>query len=261
MLKTHRNRFLFLCSMVLAWVTSNVAFSAQVAPSRYELGQRLGRLERILEARGQVSDRAVVLPHMEAAVQAFFSMDPTRVAQHLDRAYVQLLAAGIDDSETITRLGVLSRFVVRGERFLQGERPDRLQFELSVLGGDAAQAARGDERLVKVALIDGFGKEWVSKDVPLVPGAFHVDAPEGWRPGDYRLLVAAKVGEIPVEVASTQVSWVPGFDRRIAGIENQLEQHPEWKGNLRATAALQMEMLRRAFSRQSAEMDLPVWRL
>lgn len=122
--------------------------NAQV--DRYELGLRLRAFERALDAEPSVERRRAAMHELEAAVQAFFSLDPRKVAASIDRAAVAL--AGVEPSadERFARslqIVFSSRLVdpARGTlpfelstayRIEGADEPDGLRLSIAVEGGE-----------------------------------------------------------------------------------------------------------------------------
>jgi hypothetical protein len=75
--------------------------------ARYEVGQRMRAFERAFAPRlhDQIA-RARVLPHLQAAVQSFFAMNPGQTAASLDRARFALRAAEPGASVRTSRITV-----------------------------------------------------------------------------------------------------------------------------------------------------------
>jgi len=126
--------------------------SAWAQVDRYELGLRLRAFERSLAAETSPDRRRAAMREMEAAVQAFFSMDPRKVAAAIDRAAVALAGAEPAADERFARslqLVFSSRLVdpARGTvpfelssayRVDDVEAPDGLRLEISLEGVDGA---------------------------------------------------------------------------------------------------------------------------
>ncbi len=107
------------CALAATAGTARAQFPPEV---RYDLGQRLRRFENAWAAAGKSTDpslqerRVAARQAMQAAVTSFFSMNPARVAEQVDAAWVALVAADDGDAaelrgaadcrpEAATRLG------------------------------------------------------------------------------------------------------------------------------------------------------------
>ncbi|MFT4648547.1 MAG: putative esterase [Glaciecola sp.] len=270
-----RHRVLRAAALLMAFGMCGTVAFAQAAPSRFELGHRLRRLERSLEFRQELGDRAVVLPDMEGAVKAFFGMSPAGVARSLDGAYSKLLLL---DAQTLGDLGdgeqaLLQehvRVVLRGKRFLQGPRPLHLKFELADLypatsveveAVESEQGARKQITMAQVQLLAADGALLASMQVPLTAGEFRLDLPEDLGQGDYTVRLDSRVGDVSVDVGRMQISWVADMEARLAKLEEQLTGTKTWGPDNRASVEFGLQTLRRAFSRQTSEMDLPALRV
>ncbi|MDF1839012.1 MAG: hypothetical protein P1V35_14175 [Planctomycetota bacterium] len=236
---------------------------AQAAPSRFELGHRLRRLERALNDRQEIGDRKLVLADMEQAVRGYFAMNPEGVARSLDLAYGKVLAAGLTPALDPGAFSGPAAWVLRGKRFHVGSRPEEFDVELSAMyavdapAQGAAQAPIGG--VLRLQSHDG--QVVATAEVTLKPGKLRLGLPVDLAQGDYVLSLDCKVSGVPLEVARMQISWVPELNQRIAVLESKLADKDSWGPNVWATVDFAVGLLRRAFSRQNSEMDLPALRV
>lgn len=186
--------------------------SAQV--DRYELGLRLRAFERALDAEKAPERRRAAMREMEAAVQAFFSMDPRKVATSIDRAAIALAGVEPAADERFAR----SLQLVFSARLVD---PDRamLPFELSSAYRLADVEAPDGVRLV--ITIDG-------AEALTVPGATEslpcrLEMPIlGLPPGDHRVTWKLMRGERVLIEREAALSIAKDLDarlQRLAGLE------------------------------------------
>jgi len=241
--------------VVLAVTAMASAVWAQTAPapSRYELGQRLRRLERAVAEADPATVRQAILPSMQAAVQAFFAMQPAEVAKDLDQAYLALLPVADGDTSAVRA----ACRVLRGERFYaQDERPE-LRWSWPALYALPDESLADTPIQVQWVLRGSGGKVVCAGTEDLATGETRCTLPEGTEPGDFEIELWVALGDRKLELGRMGLSWIPGLLDRLAQVPRPSEDGEGWSPNTAATATFEAELLAQAFERQDLEMDLP----
>ncbi len=236
----------FSNAIVFSLVSVFVCDSAYGQSSRYELGLRVKRFERLFEK--SVSDEAVrakVLPSLEAAVTDFFTMRHARASERLDKA-TALLA----ENEKCAELLPLS--LILETRLL-----DKASRQLSFVVKPVYRDFPNPKLRVSVALLSADGQPARRVEFPLEDGkaAFKFDAlPEG----DYEIVCTAKLG-VPIR---QNVSVVYDVDARLEAVAKKVKQIESGGASpLARCLKYRTTAIRQLQKGRTPETDVPVYEL
>ena len=287
--------------MKLAWraIAWGLAFActvpapaaAQSAPNRYELGQRMRRLERAIEAamatpewtlpyRDEFDSRfeapRPVTPEAAAhralarAVKAYFALNPSEVARWLDTGYECLLGATSCrlpvHPDTRQELGCLKRALaatLQAPRWNDAEKRPTWHLTWPGLYDWAAIPAPDSIQPRRIFQINLVHETWQPLRVytgGTKPGG-SIKWPDDWGATDAWLILEECIWDRKVEIGRQRVSWIPKGKERLSQVRSQFESQEELGLHQRATLEFQLKMLETVAGGQVFETDLPAHRM
>lgn len=245
----------FLICFVLALLGST-PLAAQV--DRYELGQRLRRVEVAWQAADEARRAALAKP-MDDAVKSFFGLQLRTAAARLDKAY--LVVTGNDQPSELVRYAISRR--IAALPLLSDTSEPTLWIELQQFYD--GQFARPVEATLELKLIRADGTECAATSLPLPendPGLGW--SPEGWNEaGDFRLVavIRDKNGE-SFPLLAQGLSRVAGLQAQLTALEQFVDAPPaDFAPTARATLKNWLTVFRALEAGEVQECDYPAARL
>ena len=246
--------------LVLFLVATAAGLSAQFpAEFRYDLGQRLRRVERAWLATDPADpSREEARESVGRAVAAFFSMNVRRVAAELDAAWLALVP---QDDVSAVRAAVAPVTVRPKRRIVRLTDP----WLVELVGAEDVELPRGPHRVpTRVGAVTTLGDEAQRE----LPGTVSIALPDVLTDGDHRVAVGLAVG--PGMVAGREI-WLPETaisviredpEELLAAAEAVLDDVSEAPDTLERESLAGLVRLLRATVRGDAhETDVPAARL
>lgn len=212
---------------------------------RYELGKRVKRFEACFES--VIDDRAArkrVLPHLQAAVSSFFTLQAAESCRSLDRATLELMR------ENAPELAVLGLIIKPKQRLLHSSATE-LTISIQPMYGE--RPVKPHQVMLKLIAPDGatVATEVVTTSVAGARLKF-----QGLKDGDYTL--RSKVGSFDLSETNQTISIVASLDERLGKITSAVKKFdPEQTGPVARCVrnwSLQLQSIQKAIN---PETDVP----
>ncbi len=234
-----------LCALLLASGAEADALAVPQPALRYELGQRLRRLEAAWAGSDEAARRRA-LPRVQAAVRAFFTLQPEAAARELEEAHRALRGPG---AASLLDGAWAEAWAVTPERgLLDGETH-------VVLGASLLWPEGPPDGAVVEVLLPGDERVWLRMRLGAETQAFLLPLPDG---GARRAPLELVFRREDTEVArrALSVPRLPGVDAELARIAREA---PALADPLLAASARHLErMLSRLRRGPPVETDEPV---
>ena len=226
----------FLFTTLISLLLCDIGLSQSI---RFDLGQRLRRLEAELEKDLSESNRVKALPPMEAAVQNFFSGRLDDAAQGLDQAWVHLLP---DRQRAVAQWVAGLQIKPLGSLLVDG---DQFQFQLDQRFVSTRKPPQTYE--VKCSLrrvADDGAEETEAVVLPMHPDRYSlILKPDS----DYLIQVAISSAGFEIPVGEIAVARISHFQERLEQLKKRMlagkKSSPPWQASAAATVRQQMQAL------------------
>lgn len=232
--------------VVIFWLLVSLSLASPISAQsiRFDLGQRLRRLEAQFEKDLSEPARRRVLNPMNQAVRNFFAGQLTDAARGLDQAWVQLLPA---DQRAIAGWVSTLQIIPEGTLLVSG---NEFQFRLEPRYENAMPQPDGFQVVCDLMRIGKERDPQITRVVLPISETYSV----GLEPdSDYLIRVSIQVEEsIQVEtqefpVGEVAVSRISEFPMRIQALKDKLkagkQANPAWQRSAIATIKQQARML------------------
>ncbi|MDG2014574.1 MAG: hypothetical protein P8J33_13785, partial [Pirellulaceae bacterium] len=226
----------FLFAALISVSLCDVVFSQSI---RFDLGQRLRRLEAELEKDLSESNRVKALQPMEGAVQNFFSGRLDDAAQGLDQAWVQLLP---DEQQVLAQWVAGLQIKPVGSLLADG---DQFQFQLTQrFATNSKPPTTYEVRCSWQRLSDQGAEEMDEVVLPMQPDRYTLKLKPD---SDYLIHVAILSADFEISVGEIAVARIANFYQRLEQLKKRMaagkKATPPWQASAAATVRQQIRVL------------------
>lgn len=249
-----RNGFLGLVCIGLFWLSLGLPSSVFAQQARYQLGKQVIGFETAFQqSMSQIESRKAVLPSLERAVQAFFSMSFSGAEKSIDEAWLKLLP-----DEQQARAASLMPLRLSLAKHWQDTDVNELEIEVS-----AAYEAKSPLKFpvkVEVEFVDGQGKPAKVQSLSLEELPYQgMVSTKDLAEGDWGIVVTLEHEGARWKLPTQIVSRTSALETRLATAKANFEQvksSASWDTKLRSQQ-LMLSLLRDLKNGRKLETDYP----
>jgi len=245
-----------LLAFSLVLISGSSPLSAQV--DRYELGQRLRRVELAWQEADEARRAATAKP-MDEAVKSFFGLQLRTAAARLDKSY--LVVSGREQPSSLVRFAISRRLATLP--LLSDTTQPTLAIELQQFYD--GQFTRPANATLELKLLRSDGTECAATSLPLPENDVTASwSPENWtEAGDFRITAAIREsGGEEFPLLTQGLSRVEGLESKLAALEQFVDAPPaELAATPRATLKSWLTILKALGAGEVQECDYPAARL